>query len=154
MVETVRCIILDREGRILLLQKTPDSKAAGLYEFPGGKIEGAQGESSTLDEQIQTVIAEVLQETNISLDSRIITFIEQFTYSFEHNGKNIDRIVYVFKALVHSFDAVLINKTMNGDGLPEDNHARSVTVDFKSLEDLNNQGILSGNSTHYHKAFD
>lgn len=36
--ETVRCMIWDAQGRMLLLQKGAGSRNKGKFEFPGGKL--------------------------------------------------------------------------------------------------------------------
>jgi 8-oxo-dGTP diphosphatase len=33
------CVLVDGDGRVLLTQRPPDKSMAGLWEFPGGKIE-------------------------------------------------------------------------------------------------------------------
>src|SRR6187402_3331390 len=55
------CVLLDGEGRILIAKRPPGRSLAGLWEFPGGKVE--QGESPEhalireLAEELAIVIA-------------------------------------------------------------------------------------------------
>lgn len=43
IVYVVAVALVDRDGKVLLAQRPPGKKMAGLWEFPGGKIE--QGET-------------------------------------------------------------------------------------------------------------
>ncbi len=39
IVLVVACALIDADGRVLLAQRPPDKQLAGLWEFPGGKLE-------------------------------------------------------------------------------------------------------------------
>ena len=39
LILVVACVLLDRSGRILITKRPPGRPLAGLWEFPGGKIE-------------------------------------------------------------------------------------------------------------------
>lgn len=39
LVLVAACALVDRDGRVLLAQRPPGKTMAGLWEFPGGKIE-------------------------------------------------------------------------------------------------------------------
>ena len=43
LVLVAACVLLDAEGRILIAKRPPGRSLAGLWEFPGGKVE--QGEA-------------------------------------------------------------------------------------------------------------
>ncbi len=149
-VETVRCILQRHNGDILLLQKSPDSKAASLYELPGGKIDAISARISTLREQTQSTVQEVFEETDIDLSSHPPKKTEEITYAFEHKGKLYRRRVHMFHVvLAVDDDAVVIGKTVNADGEPEDKHARFVWVSERELIELADRGRLSGNSLRF-----
>ena len=38
----VAAALVDREGRVLVQQRAPDRSMAGLWEFPGGKVEAGE----------------------------------------------------------------------------------------------------------------
>ena len=54
------CVLLDGEGRILIAKRPPGRSLAGLWEFPGGKVE--QGESPE-----HALIRELAEELGIDI---------------------------------------------------------------------------------------
>jgi len=61
IVLVVACALIDPDGRVLLAQR-PDGKAmAGLWEFPGGKIESGERPE-------QTLIRELKEELGIAVN--------------------------------------------------------------------------------------
>lgn len=55
----VACALLDQDGRILLAQRPQGKSLAGLWEFPGGKVE--QGETPE-----ETLVRELDEELGIT----------------------------------------------------------------------------------------
>ncbi len=55
----VACALLDQDGRILLAQRPQGKSLAGLWEFPGGKVE--QGETPE-----ETLVRELHEELGIT----------------------------------------------------------------------------------------
>ncbi|NWJ23846.1 8-oxo-dGTP diphosphatase MutT [Rhizobium sp. RM] len=53
------CALLDQDGRILLAQRPEGKSLAGLWEFPGGKVE--QGETPE-----ETLVRELEEELGVS----------------------------------------------------------------------------------------
>jgi 8-oxo-dGTP diphosphatase len=54
------CVLLDGEGRILIAKRPPGRSLAGLWEFPGGKVE--QGESPE-----HALVRELAEELGIDI---------------------------------------------------------------------------------------
>lgn len=150
-IETVRCII-ERDGSILLLQKSPTSKAPLLYEFPGGKIDTIASAVSTLEEQAYAVIQEVNQETGLNIAPYSPKKEDVFTYEFEHEGISYKRKVHLFHVTLPAEEqTVVINAALNAQGKLEDKHEQFVWVTKSELKRLKNKGKLSGNSQQFEK---
>jgi len=60
-VQVVAAVLRDAEGRLLLQQCLPHKRHAGLWEFPGGKVEDKE-------EQRLALCREVLEELGLELD--------------------------------------------------------------------------------------
>lgn len=60
IVLVAACALIDADGRVLLAQRPPGKPMAGLWEFPGGKVES--GERPEL-----TLIRELKEELGISV---------------------------------------------------------------------------------------
>ncbi len=54
------CALVDADGRVLLAQRPPGKPMAGLWEFPGGKVEDGERPE-------QTLIRELKEELDISV---------------------------------------------------------------------------------------
>jgi 8-oxo-dGTP diphosphatase len=52
------CALVDADGRVLIAQRPPGKEMAGLWEFPGGKVERGERPEETL-------IRELLEELGI-----------------------------------------------------------------------------------------
>ncbi|TWD53569.1 8-oxo-dGTP diphosphatase [Agrobacterium vitis] len=50
------CALLDSDGRILLAQRPEGKSLAGLWEFPGGKVEKGETPEETLVRELQEEI--------------------------------------------------------------------------------------------------
>lgn len=61
----VACALIDIDGRVLLQQRPEGKQHAGLWEFPGGKVEA--GETSD-----QALIRELKEELNIDTSSNCL----------------------------------------------------------------------------------
>ena len=60
IVLVAACALVDADGRVLLAQRPPGKTMAGLWEFPGGKVE--QGERPE-----ETLIRELKEELGIDV---------------------------------------------------------------------------------------
>jgi 8-oxo-dGTP diphosphatase len=61
LVLVAACALIDTDGRVLLAQRPPGRTMAGLWEFPGGKIEAGERPE-------QTLIRELREELGITVE--------------------------------------------------------------------------------------
>ena len=72
----VACALIDQDGRILLT-KRPEGKAlAGLWEFPGGKIEAHERPEEAL-------IRELKEELNIDIQESCLAPLTFASYAYD-----------------------------------------------------------------------
>lgn len=84
----VAAAIFDAEGRILLAQRPEGKSMAGLWEFPGGKVENGETPEEALCRELQ----EELQITVEPASLEPITFAS-FTYEDFHLLMPLYRVV-------------------------------------------------------------
>ena len=67
------CVLLDSDGRILIAKRPPGRSLAGLWEFPGGKVEPGESPEHAL-------VRELAEELGIDIaaaDLAPLTFASQ-----------------------------------------------------------------------------
>lgn len=60
LVLVAACALIDTDGRVLIAQRPPQKAMAGLWEFPGGKVEPGERPE-------ETVIRELAEELGIAV---------------------------------------------------------------------------------------
>src|ERR1700755_2652617 len=56
------CALVDSDGRVLLAQRPPGKSMAGLWEFPGGKVEAGGRAQGTLTGELREKLVIVAKE--------------------------------------------------------------------------------------------
>jgi len=72
----VAAALVDVDGRVLLAQRPEDKPMAGLWEFPGGKIEAGETPEAAL-------IRELQEELSIDTKSSCLAPLSFASYSYE-----------------------------------------------------------------------
>lgn len=70
------CALIDADGRVLLAKRPPGRPLAGLWEFPGGKVE--KGETPEA-----AVIRELEEELAIKVSSKCLAAFTFASHSYE-----------------------------------------------------------------------
>lgn len=58
----VACALLDQDGRVLIAQRPEGKALAGLWEFPGGKVEMGEALEATLIRELQEELGITVKE--------------------------------------------------------------------------------------------
>jgi 8-oxo-dGTP diphosphatase len=62
VVLVVACALVDADGRVLLAQRPEGKPMAGLWEFPGGKVELGERPEDTLIRELQEELGIVIRQ--------------------------------------------------------------------------------------------
>lgn len=57
LVLVVACALVDVDGRVLVGQRPPGKKMAGLWEFPGGKVQAGEAPEDALIRELREELA-------------------------------------------------------------------------------------------------
>jgi 8-oxo-dGTP diphosphatase len=62
IVLVAACALIDPDGRVLLAQRPEGKSMAGLWEFPGGKVEAGERPEDTLIRELREELGIVIRE--------------------------------------------------------------------------------------------
>jgi 8-oxo-dGTP diphosphatase len=62
LVLVVACALVDTDGRVLIAQRPPGKTMAGLWEFPGGKVEAGERPEETLIRELAEELGVAVEE--------------------------------------------------------------------------------------------
>jgi 8-oxo-dGTP diphosphatase len=62
LVLVAACALIDADGRVLLTERPAGKAMAGLWEFPGGKVETGERPEQTLIRELEEELGIVVQE--------------------------------------------------------------------------------------------
>ena len=62
LVLVAACALIDADGRVLLAERPAGKTMAGLWEFPGGKVEAGERPEETLIRELKEELGIVVQE--------------------------------------------------------------------------------------------
>lgn len=153
VVDVVRCLILNQEGKYLVLQKL-DTDGKEVFEFPGGKVKDhfAFTTNSPADQKTATE-AEVEEETNLDLDQDTLVPLAEFTYAFANGTKHYHRRVHVFQGRVYGSHEIILNRSKNDRNEFEDHHQQALWVDKKTLVTMLQSGEFQDSSPYFLQIF-
>jgi 8-oxo-dGTP diphosphatase len=76
LVLVAACALIDADGRVLLAKRPPGRPLAGLWEFPGGKIEEGETPEAAL-------IRELEEELGISVAGKCLAPLSFASHTYE-----------------------------------------------------------------------
>ena len=62
LVLVAACALVDADGRVLIAQRPPGKALAGLWEFPGGKVEAGERLEDSLIRELEEELGIVVRE--------------------------------------------------------------------------------------------
>jgi 8-oxo-dGTP diphosphatase len=62
LLVVVACALVDADGRVLIAERPEGKAMAGLWEFPGGKVEAGETPEQTLIRELQEELGIVVRE--------------------------------------------------------------------------------------------
>ncbi|HEX4738895.1 MAG TPA: (deoxy)nucleoside triphosphate pyrophosphohydrolase [Allosphingosinicella sp.] len=105
----VAAALVDPEGRVLLQQRAPGRAMAGLWEFPGGKVESGERPEAAL-------VRELREELGIAVDESHL--VPAAFASADNAGRHMLLLLYLcraWKGVPQALDAAALKWLMPGE---------------------------------------
>src|SRR6266567_5031313 len=103
LVLVAACALIDADGRVLITQRPAGKSMAGLWEFPGGKIESGERPE-------ETVIREMREELGVTIKEACLA---PFTFA-SHSYPEFDLLMPLFLC-------------RRWEGIPQSHEGQSIT---------------------------
>lgn len=131
---SLKLILKDKQGRVLILKAEDNSSFAGYWDLPGGRIDDNEF-SIDFKEIIKREIIEEVGNIDFSIDDKPVALSRAILKKPDHNG-NLIKILYV----------MFTGEYFSGDIKISQEHTEYKWFDLKSekLEDYFVSGILEG----------
>ena len=85
----VAAALVDAEGRVLLQQRAPERSMAGLWEFPGGKVE--------MDELPEAALVRELEE-ELGIETQVEALVPACFASAPLGGRHMILLLYICRS--------------------------------------------------------
>ena len=66
LVLVAACALIDADGRVLIAQRPEGKSMAGLWEFPGGKVEANERPEQTVIREMHEELGVTIEESSLS----------------------------------------------------------------------------------------
>lgn len=77
IILVVACALVDGDGRVLVAERPPGKTMAGLWEFPGGKVERGETPEAAL-------IRELKEELSIDVTASCLAPLSFASHAYDH----------------------------------------------------------------------
>jgi len=77
IILVVACALVDGDGRVLVAERPPGKAMAGLWEFPGGKVERGETPEAAL-------IRELKEELSIDVTASCLAPLSFASHAYDH----------------------------------------------------------------------
>ncbi|MFC1640581.1 NUDIX hydrolase [Patescibacteria group bacterium] len=132
---SLKMILRNKNGEVLALKDPGSRNLEGLYDLPGGRIDGDEFENS-FEEIFQREMHEEIGDIKMTSDYRAVAVGKCYNYSRAEQEKRDTPTIFV----------LFEGKYIEGDIKISDEHEDFKWIDLDSiqLEDYFNHGLLAG----------
>jgi mutator protein MutT len=104
LILVAACALIDADGRVLIAERPPGKPMAGLWEFPGGKVEsGEQPEETLIRELKEELGIDVKQECLAPLTFALLTLSILLLAALLSRGRGFARFIWILLCVHNAF---------------------------------------------------